>query len=133
MWPGSRPTFLPGGILIHPAVWSQQACAENWGLCPFVGRGVGSPSNTVRPGSRPTSVPSRLHLDSSSRLATTDMAENWGLCPCGGGELGPHLTQFGDGRGLLLAKFLLDPFRRLATIDMDRGLYGRRRRRSLRL
>ena len=27
-------------------------------------------------------------------------AENWGLCPCRGGELGPHLTQCGHGRGL---------------------------------
>ena len=105
------------------------------GGCPFVGGGAGSPSNIVPPGPRPTSVPSRLHLDSSSRLTTTDMADNWGLCPCGGGELGPHLTQFGDGRGLLLAKFQLDPFSRLATIDMERGLYlcRRRSRRSLRL
>jgi len=27
-------------------------------------------------------------------------AENWGLCPFGEGELGPHLTQCGQGRGL---------------------------------
>ena len=30
--------------------------AENWGLCPFGGGGAGSPSNTVWPGPRPTSV-----------------------------------------------------------------------------
>jgi len=52
MWPGPRPTFVSYGILIHPAVWPQQTCAENWRLCPF------------------------------------------------GGELGPHLTQCGLGRGL---------------------------------
>jgi len=23
MWPGQRPTSIPSGILIHPAVWSQ--------------------------------------------------------------------------------------------------------------
>jgi len=23
MWPGSRPTFIPSGILIYPAVWPQ--------------------------------------------------------------------------------------------------------------
>jgi len=23
MWPGTRPTSVPGGILIHPTVWSQ--------------------------------------------------------------------------------------------------------------
>ena len=29
-----------------------------WGLCPFGGRGAGSPSNTVWPGPRPTCTPS---------------------------------------------------------------------------
>ena len=33
--PGLRPTFIPSGILIHPAIWPQQIWAENWGLCPF--------------------------------------------------------------------------------------------------
>jgi len=28
-------TFIPSDILIHPAIWSQQIWAENWGLCPF--------------------------------------------------------------------------------------------------
>jgi len=33
---GSRPTSLPSGILIRPAIWPQQIWAENWGgLCPF--------------------------------------------------------------------------------------------------
>jgi len=31
--PGLRPTFVPSGILIHPAVWPQETWAENWGLC----------------------------------------------------------------------------------------------------
>ena len=35
MWPGTRPSFLPNGILIHSAAWPQQT--ENWGLCPFWG------------------------------------------------------------------------------------------------
>jgi len=52
-------------ILIHPAIWPQQIWAENWGdgLCPFEGR-VGSSSNTMWPGPRPTSVPSciLIHL-----------------------------------------------------------------------
>jgi len=55
---GSRPTFLPSGILIHPAIWPQQIWAENWGLCPFGGGGAGFPSNTMWPGPRPTCVPS---------------------------------------------------------------------------
>jgi len=41
-----------------------------------------------------------------------------GLCPFGGGELGPHLTECGQDRGLryLHTKFHLDPSNRLATI-----------------
>ena len=31
MWHGPRPTSVPSGILIHPAVWPQQILAENWG------------------------------------------------------------------------------------------------------
>jgi len=33
LWPGTRPTSVPSGILIHPAVWSQQTWDENWGCC----------------------------------------------------------------------------------------------------
>ena len=36
---GTRTTFVPSGILIHPAVWPQQTWAENWGLCPLFGEG----------------------------------------------------------------------------------------------
>jgi len=32
-------------------------------------------------------------------------AENWGLCPFGAGELGPSLTQCGQGRGLSACQF----------------------------
>jgi len=32
---GPRPTSVPSGILIYPAVWPQQTWVENWGLCPF--------------------------------------------------------------------------------------------------
>jgi len=73
--------------LIHPAVWPQQTLAENCGgLCPFSGKGAGSPSNTMLPvvayllwlrpggqyGATPT-LPTKWHLDPSSRLATLDM------------------------------------------------------------
>jgi len=27
----ARPTSIPSGILVHPAVWPQQTLAENWG------------------------------------------------------------------------------------------------------
>ena len=39
MWPGTRPTFVPSGILFHPAVWPQQTWAENGGVPPFWGGG----------------------------------------------------------------------------------------------
>jgi len=39
-------------------LWPQQTWARKWGLlCPFLWGGAGSPSNTLSPGSRPTSVP----------------------------------------------------------------------------
>jgi len=37
MWHGSRTTFVPSGILIHPAVWPQWTWAENWGTVPLFG------------------------------------------------------------------------------------------------
>ena len=41
MSPGPRPTAIPSGILIHPAVWPQRTWAKNWGwLCPFGGSWV---------------------------------------------------------------------------------------------
>jgi len=68
------------------------------GTVPSWGRGAGSPSNTIWPGPRPTT---KWHLDPSSRLATTDMGQNiGGYAPLMEGELGPHLTQCGQGRGL---------------------------------
>jgi len=93
----------------------------------FVG-GAGSPSNTMSPGPRPTSVPSGILIHS--------LAENGGATAKGGellcpislgrkvraaepplGELGPHLTQFGLGRcAHLLTKWHPNPFNRWATI-----------------
>jgi len=48
----------------------------------------------------PIYLHTKWHLDPCSHLAATDMAENWGLWPFGAGDLGPHLTQCGQGRGL---------------------------------
>jgi len=53
MSPGLRPTYIPSGILMHPAVWPQWRCAENWGdSAPFWGRGAVSPSSTMWTGPR---------------------------------------------------------------------------------
>ena len=82
MWPGSKPTSVPSSILIHPAVLPQQRIrgfaimryinllltltltlttdmGQKLGAVPFYGR-TGSPSNTMWPGPRPTSVPSGI-------------------------------------------------------------------------
>jgi len=45
IWPGSRSTTVPSGMLIHPSVWPQQTWAKNWRLCPFWG-GVAGPHLT---------------------------------------------------------------------------------------
>ena len=137
-WSGPRPTSVPSGILIHPAIWPQQTWAENWGrvcapfsgegswaylcanchldpssclatieigqkfgeLCPlFWGRGAGYTSNMLL-GPRPTSLPSGILIHPAiwpQQIRT----ENWGGCaPLEERELGPHLTQCGQGRGL---------------------------------
>jgi len=96
--PRSRPTSIPGGILVHPAVWPQRTLAENWGLCPFSGVGTGSPTNTVSP-RLPTSVPSGILIHTAVWPQRT-LAENWGLCPFRGGGAGFHLTQCRVGRGI---------------------------------
>jgi len=41
MWPSPKPTFIPSGILIHPAIRPQQTWAENWGVVPLLGVGLG--------------------------------------------------------------------------------------------
>jgi len=56
LWPGPRPTFVPSGILIHPAVWPQQTWAEISGGAVSLAGGAGSASNTMLPGPRPTIV-----------------------------------------------------------------------------
>jgi len=57
MSPRSRPTCVPSGILIHPAVCLQRTWAENLAaVSPF--GGAGSPSNTMWPRLRPTTMPS---------------------------------------------------------------------------
>jgi len=56
------------------------------GLYPFGGRGAGSPSNTMWPGLRHTSISSGIWIYPAVWPYLT-WAENWGLCPfCGGGQ-----------------------------------------------
>jgi len=69
----------------------------------------GFPANTKSPGPRSTCIPSGIlvHPAPSSSLATTDMGRKLGLSPpFEGGEMGPHLTQCGLGRGLASCQVL---------------------------
>jgi len=88
MWPGPRPTFIPSGILIHPAVCPQQTWAENWrrGSAPWgewewvrIKHKVARAEAYLR---------TKWHLDPSSSLATIDM----------GRKFGAHRPLFGEER-----------------------------------
>jgi len=124
--PGPRPTSIPSGIIVHPAVWPQRTLAENWGAVPFSGGGAGFPSNTMWPGRRHISVPSAILIHPAIWPQQT-RAENWGggLRPLfGERELGPHLTQCGLAKANLRPKWHLDPCSRLTTINTGRKLGG---------
>jgi len=81
---------------------------------PFL-REAGSPSNTMSPGPRPTSVPSGILIHQAVWPQETS-AKNWeSAVPLFGG-LGPHLYSVASAEAYLHAKFHLDPSNRLATI-----------------
>jgi len=85
----------------HAAVTFESVHVTSLRIYPFwIGEGgAGSPSNTKSPGPRPTSIPSDILIHAVIWLQQI-WAENWGLWPFRGGELGPHLIQCGQGRGL---------------------------------
>jgi len=87
--PGLRPTFVPSGILIHPAVWPQKKWAENCGggSAPFWGRGLGPHLTQSRRGWGYHHAKYQLHP--SSRLAAINM----------GGKLGGSAPFWGRGAG----------------------------------
>ena len=74
------------------------------GCAPLEEEGAGSPSNSVAWAE--AYLHTKLHLDTSSRLATTDMGEDWGSCaPLG--ELGPYLTQCSRNEAAFMPSFIL--------------------------
>ena len=73
-------------------------------LCPFRDGVAWSPSNTMWPGPKPTSLPSAILIHPAVWPHQT-WAKNWGL--------GPHLTQYGQSRGLppyQVASWSIQPF-----------------------
>jgi len=86
------------------AFWSIQPFGHNrhqpkiGGVPPFLGTREWAGSHPTRAG--PT-YNAKCYLDPSSRLAAVDMGRRLGGCaPLEEGELGPHLTQCGQGRDL---------------------------------
>jgi len=94
-----------------------------WGLRPLLERGAGSPSNTKSPGLRPTSTPSGI-LIHAAIWPQQIWAENGGAVPFWGGEVGSHLIQCGQGRGLpacQVSSGCIQPFDHSApTLQTDR-------------
>jgi len=71
--------------------------ARKLGAVPLFG-GAGSPSNTMWPGPRPTFVPSDILI--LQPFGHKRHGPKIGGCASLGKELGAHLTQCGQGRGL---------------------------------
>ena len=86
-------------------------------LCPFRG-GAGSPSNTMWPGPRPTSVPSGvfMHPNMGQKLG------GGGGALCSGGSWVPVEHKVAWAEANLHTKCHLDPSRRLTTIKIGRKL-----------
>ena len=77
-----------------------------------------------------TYLHTKWHLNPSIHLVTTDMGRKLGAVPLGEGELGPHLTQCGQSRGLPSCQFHFDPSNRLATIHQRHRQTGQDKQRS---
>jgi len=87
---------------------------------PLWGGGAGSPSNTVWPRSRPTSVPSDILIRPAVWPHTWAEKWAWAAVPpplFGGGAGSPSNTIWRSGSTPILhAKIYLDPSNRLATV-----------------
>jgi len=93
VWPGPRPTHVPSGISIYPAVWPQKTWAEKWksggnAVSPFW-RGVHIYPNVAW---AEANLLTKWHLHPFSRLATTEMGRKWGAVPLLGGAGSPSNT-----------------------------------------
>jgi len=100
--------FGLGFSLYQVASWSIQSWAENWGLCPLLGRGSWVPiwhSVTWVE----AYLPAKWHLDPSSHLATTDIARKLGApLPSGDGGAGsPSNIMWPGPRPSCVTSFIL--------------------------
>ena len=100
MWPEPRSISVPSGVFIHPPFGHNIHGPKTEGLYPFFLRRSWVPieHNRLGQGLPPCQV---VYPDPSSRLATIDMGRKLGeYAPSPEGELGPHLSQCGQSRGL---------------------------------
>ena len=108
MWHGPRPTFVPSGILVHPAVWPQDI-GQKLGAVPLLGEGswVRIQHNVAW---AKAYLHAKCHHDPFSRLATVDMGRKLGgkLCPVlGRGAGSPTNTMWPVARSTCTPSFIL--------------------------
>jgi len=84
---------------------------------PFFGGGAGSPSNTMCPGPRPTSVPSGI-LNYPAVWPQQTCAEKWWAVPLFRGSWVPIYQNVTWAEANLRTRWHLDPSSHLATIDV---------------
>jgi len=97
MWPGPRPTSVPSGILVHPAVWLQYMGQKVGAAVPPPLFGMMGPHLTqcrLGQGQPP------YQLIQPAVWPQQTWAENCGAVPLFVGEAGTHLTQCRLGRRL---------------------------------
>ena len=85
-------------------VWPQQTWAENWGAAPL--RRTGSPSNTMSPRPRPSSVPSGILIHPAIWPQQT-WAKNWSVPLWGRGAVSPSNTVWPELRPTSMPSFIL--------------------------
>jgi len=87
--------------------------AKKWGAAlPLSLGGAGSPSNTMSPGPRPTSIPSGIPMHAAVwPQQTWPKSGGGGYCALskGGSWLGPHLMQCYMGQGSVSSDILIHP------------------------
>ena len=89
---GAMPLFWGrelSGILIHPPFGHNRHAPKSGGADepPFWEVGAGSPSNTMSPRPRPTSLPNAILIHPAPQQT---WAEKWGVCPFGGEGAGSN-------------------------------------------
>jgi len=96
------------------ASWSTQPFGHNRHGPKKIGEGCCAPSNTKSPGLRPSSIPSDILIHAAIWLQQIWAQNSGGGCaPLGERQLGPHLTQCGQGQGLpayQVASWSMKPF-----------------------